>query len=72
MSDWTLDPETRRSNASREYLICVEDVERTIRDGAHSLIAGNADSVARAIVSRLAHIYELAPPSQEAAPEERP
>lgn len=56
--DWTRD-ETGHSNSSREYLRLVAEVERIIRDSAHALILGRADSVARTIVSNLAHKHGM-------------
>lgn len=71
MNDWTVDSETGRSNSSAEYLALVGEVSRLIRDGAHSLLAGNSLSVARTIMSQLAHVHGLAPSehNQERQPE---
>jgi dihydroneopterin aldolase len=59
--DWTIDPETHRSNSSPEYLRLVEHVARLIRNSAHDLIGGRAESVARLIMAQLAHVHGLAP-----------
>ncbi len=59
--DWTIDPETGKSNSSELYLSLVQEVERLIRNQAHDLISGNANGVARLIVSQLAHQHGLSP-----------
>lgn len=59
-ADWTCD-ERGRSNSSDEYHRLVSEVERLIRSGAHSLINGDARSVASLIVAQLAHVHGLAP-----------
>jgi hypothetical protein len=63
--DWTRDPETGRSNSSQKYIETVKIVERLIRDEAHLLIAGRADSTAGLIVSQLAHKYGFAPRKEQ-------
>lgn len=59
--DWTIDPETGRSNSSPEFLELVEVVERIIQNSAHDLVAGRPEKVARLILARLAHGYGLSP-----------
>lgn len=59
--DWTVDPETGRSNSSAEYLRSVDEVARLIRGSGHSLINGHVRSVAALIVAQLAHVHGLAP-----------
>lgn len=59
--DWTVDPETGRSDSSPLYLSLVLEVERLIRGDAHTLIAGRAQNTARLIVSHLAHKHGLVP-----------
>ena len=59
--DWTVDPETGRSNSSQRFNeLCVE-VERLIRGDAHALIGGRADKTAGLIMAQLAHVHGLAP-----------
>ena len=59
--DWTIDPETGRSNSAPEFVRLCAEVEGLIRQSAHSLIAGRADLVAGLIMAQLAHIHHLAP-----------
>lgn len=59
--DWTTDPVTKYSNSSAEYKRLVKEVERLIRDSAHSLINGDVSCVAALIVSQLAHVHGLRP-----------
>jgi len=61
MDDWTLDPETGRSNSSADYKRLVGVVQRIISGSAHDLLAGRHETVARVILSRLAHSEGLAP-----------
>lgn len=60
MKDWT-QSEDGRSNSSETYNAIVNAVSRLILESAHSLIRGDADGVARLIVSQLAHVHGLAP-----------
>lgn len=59
--DWTIDPETGRSNSSPLYRSLVGEVERLIRSEAHALISGRANMAAGLIMAQLAHIHHLAP-----------
>lgn len=62
MKDWTLDEKTRRSNSSAEYRAIVAHVDDLLRHSGFSLINGQHESVARLIVSQLAHgPYRMAP-----------
>jgi dihydroneopterin aldolase len=61
--EWTVDPDTGRSNSSAEYRRLCDEVERLIRSEAHSLISGRADVVAGLIMAQLAHRHGLAPAS---------
>lgn len=60
-SDWTVDPATGRSNSSSAYLAMVAEIESAIRQEGHALINGGANSVARMIVSTLAHAHSMRP-----------
>lgn len=62
MKDWT--EKDGVYNRSDLYVQIVKDVEMTIRESAHYLIAGQANGVARNIVSRLAYKFKLAPPER--------
>lgn len=59
--DWTRGADGR-SNTSATFVGAVAVVERMIRDGAHSLIGGNVETVARTIVANLAHVQGWTPP----------
>ncbi len=61
--DWTASPASV-SNDSPLYLDLIAEVDRLIREGAHSLITGHSAQVARLIVSHLAHGRGLAPYGQ--------
>lgn len=56
---WTM--ANGRTNSSPEFQFLCDEVEGIIRGSAHSLIAGNAGSVARLIMAQLAHVHGLAP-----------
>lgn len=58
-AEWTT--KDGRSNSSDEFDALVVVVEDLIRGSAHSLIRGDAGSVARLIVATLAHGHGLAP-----------
>jgi len=59
--DWTVDPETGRSNSSEEFNHLAGEVERLIRSEAFSLIAGRADRTAALIIAQLAHKHGMEP-----------
>ena len=59
--DWTVDPETHRSNSSPEFRQLVSEVARLIKAEAHSLLNGHVESAAGLIMAQLAHKYGLAP-----------
>lgn len=59
--DWTVDPETGRSNSSERFRTLVDEVEYLIRADASKLIAGRADMTAQLIVAQLAHVHGLVP-----------
>ena len=67
-TDWTVDPETGRSNSSPLFRDLCAEVERLIRSEAFSLINGRIDSVAGLIMAQLAHVHHLAP-AETSAPE---
>jgi hypothetical protein len=58
--DWTCDRYGSPNSSLLFRKICKE-VERIIRDDAHGLISGHADTTAQYIVSKLAHIYGMKP-----------
>ncbi|MGN6106660.1 MAG: hypothetical protein ACTHU0_16255 [Kofleriaceae bacterium] len=64
-SDWTVNRRTGRANSSSEFRAVVDAVEQLIRQSAHDLIAGRAESVAHLIVAQLAHVHGLAPTKRE-------
>ena len=57
--DWTVDVETHRSNSSYAFQDLITDVDRIIRDSAHSLIGGRSNDVARSIMAHMAHRHGL-------------
>ena len=59
--DWTIDPQSHRSNSSPEFMRLVEHVDRLIRNSAFDLIGGRTLSVAGLIMAQLAHVHGLAP-----------
>lgn len=65
--DWTIDPETGRSNSSELFRELCGEVEAVIRQSAHGLIAGRADQVAGLIMAQLAHVHHLIPRETPAA-----
>lgn len=68
MSDWTA--EGGVSNSSRLFLSLCDEVERLIRNDAHTLISGHADKTANLIMAHLAHVHRLAPIRDDAEPEQ--
>lgn len=60
-TDWTVDPKTGRSNSSPLFVELTTKVADIIRNGAHSLLAGQVELVAGGIVAQLAHVYGLTP-----------
>jgi hypothetical protein len=64
VAEWTVDPETNRSNASPEYLHLVDEVAHVIRESAYFLLDGRPGGVrkiAGLIMAQLAHVHGLAP-----------
>lgn len=59
--DWTIDPETRRSNSSPRFRALADHVELIIRDSAHDLIGGRTDRVAGLVMAQLAHKHGVLP-----------
>lgn len=59
--DWTVDPETSRSNSSALFNRLTAEIERLIRQDAFKLIAGRADMTAGLIMAQLAHVHHLGP-----------
>lgn len=64
-NDWTMDPETGRTNSSREFLSLCDTVERIIRSDAYMLINNGPAATARLIVAQLAHVHGLRPGKNE-------
>lgn len=62
--DWTK-AKNGRTNSSKQFLFLVSEVESIIRGGAHSLINGQVNQVARVIMAQLAHRHGLRPAPQE-------
>jgi hypothetical protein len=58
--DWTTG-EDGRANTSEAFGRVVGAVEAIIRNSAHNLIAGRAETVAQLVVAKLAHEHGLAP-----------
>ncbi len=64
--DWTVNPETGRSNSSEIFnKLCLE-VERLIRESAHDIVSGRANNVARLIMAQLAHKHGMEPGPESA------
>lgn len=59
--DWTV--ADGRTNSSPEYVRLCGEVERIIRDDAHTLMSGGADRTARLIMAQLAHKQHMIPES---------
>ena len=59
--DWTIDPDTHRSNSSPEFRELVSEVARLIKDEARNLLNGQVEIAAGLIVAQLAHKHSLAP-----------
>ena len=59
--DWTVDPETGRSNSSPAYLAAVDRVKTIILGSGYDIVRGQIEGVARLIVSNLAHGQGLQP-----------
>lgn len=59
--DWTIDPNSHRSNSHPLFVYLVQQIECLIRTSAHDLIAGRTDTVAGLILAHLAHKYGLVP-----------
>jgi hypothetical protein len=59
--DWTVSPVDGKSNSSPAFEEMATAVEELIRQSAHTLLAGRADTVARLIVAQLAHVHHMAP-----------
>lgn len=57
--DWTA--HNGRSNSSPLFIELIKRVAEIIRESAHSIVAGQLDSVARSVMSSLAHEHNLIP-----------
>jgi hypothetical protein len=57
--DWTA--KDGRTNSSEAYLAIVAAVQRLILQSGDALIRGRIESIARLIVSQLAHVYGMKP-----------
>jgi len=60
-TNWTVDPETRRSNSSPAFERTAAEVERIIRYSGPDLNAGRHETVALLIAAQLAHVVGLEP-----------
>jgi hypothetical protein len=62
-ADWTIDPETNRSNSSPLFRSLVDEVARLIREGAAGGVLKPEWVYGKAglIVAQLAHVHHLAP-----------
>jgi hypothetical protein len=58
-ADWTA--VDGRANSSPAFVALVDEVARLIRSQAHTLIAGDAESVARLVLAQLARVHGLRP-----------
>ena len=69
-ADWTIDPETGRSNSSPLYRSLCAEVERLIRDGAAGSILRPewVRGKAALVMAQLAHVHHLAPAAAPAEP----
>lgn len=70
--DWTIDPETGRSNSSQEFLHLTAEVGHLIRSGGSSqcLSPRWTAATARTIMAQLAHVHGLAPSGTDHAPQQ--
>lgn len=59
--DWTCKAGSTQRYSSKKFLTLVKEVDRLIKNSAFFLISGELDSVARLIVTQLAHVQHLAP-----------
>ncbi|HSX01557.1 MAG TPA: hypothetical protein VLF67_04930 [Candidatus Saccharimonas sp.] len=60
-ADWTVDPESGRSNSSERFRDLEQAVTALIVGDAHKLIAGRARDTAGLILAQLAHKHGLVP-----------
>ena len=62
-ADWTVDPETGRSNSSLLYRSLCGEVERLIRGGAAGSVLKPewVSDKAALVMAQLAHVHHLAP-----------
>ena len=61
-ADWTVDPETGRSNSSERFRELVQEVTRLLADGPGWVFRPEwVASTAALIVAQLAHVHHLAP-----------
>lgn len=60
--DWTVDPESGRSNSSPEFLAIVAEVERLMQSGAGACLSQRWIAMtAKLIVAQLAHVHRMSP-----------
>jgi hypothetical protein len=60
-TDWTTDPDTHHSNASPLFKQLTARITEIIRNDAHILLSGHAESTAGLILAQLTHVHKLAP-----------
>ena len=53
---WDVNPQSGRSNSSKEFNFLVMEISNIIRGQAVSLISGNTDLVSRVILAKLVHV----------------
>jgi hypothetical protein len=71
-ADWTIDPETGRTNASPVFRELAQAVNQLLRGGAGGTVLRESwtSGTAALIVAQLAHVHHLAPPPEpQAAPD---
>jgi hypothetical protein len=70
--DWTVDPETGRSNSSPAFLELAEFVGRLVKNQAKGLLEGRSpESAGILIMAQLAHVKNVGPlPDTDSALEE--
>ena len=61
--DWTA--ADGRTNSSDAFNRIVDHVERIIRNSAHDLMSGRADTTAAVIVAQLAHVHGMRPTTSD-------
>lgn len=70
-ADWTVDPETGRSNSSERFRELVQEVERLLGNGGAGYVLDRRwiSGQAQLIMAQLAHVHHLAPEPATVTPE---